>query len=226
MKTRFWNYIQTMNRTFGKVAGYHENYWAMYRSPHLSQEREAKADISKFFFNLYTRDIRYSSWPQGYMPHETSYVVAYGGGTFGLVYDQTIFRWSTTALPVMFARGRHIEKALVTSRPEQPKTAIIQPCATIFNLGSMGKDYISSPAIRSIFETHNRLLDPGNYAHDFLPEEMVLGRQGQPRRLHAAGGALCDLHVRRLLRSFDPMGARRRNTDRDRTVRAAGSVWL
>jgi len=169
-----WAYLSTMNRVFGKVTGHYENYHGYYRRAHLNDERLARRDLRKLFFTLFMRDVRLSTWWIRYSASPSSYTVAYNGNACMLDYDQTIYRWSTTALPVMFTRGRAIEKALVGSAPERPVTAIIQPCATIFNLASMGEDHKTSPTIRMMFELHNSVLRPKNLAHDYLPEEMVL----------------------------------------------------
>jgi hypothetical protein len=169
-----WAYLSSMRRRFGKALGYHENYWEMYRNNHLSDERLAKNDVRQFFFNLYGRDINYSTWWLRTSTATTDYVVAYGGGVFGLDYDQTIYRWSTTELAPMFERGRQIEKALVESKPETPTVAVIQPCATLFNYAAMGKTYRDSPPVLEMLEAYNTLLEPNNIAHDYLPEEMVL----------------------------------------------------
>jgi hypothetical protein len=126
------------------------------------------------FFTLYMRDVRLTTWWVRYTAAPTSYAVAYNGNASMLDYDQTIYRWSTTALPVMFDRGRAIEKALLQSTPEFPRAAIIQPCASVFNLASMGEDHKTSPTIRMMFELHNSVLRPRDLAHDYVPEEMVL----------------------------------------------------
>ncbi|MBI4028228.1 MAG: beta-galactosidase [Verrucomicrobia bacterium] len=170
-----WIYLRSLSRRFGdKPLGYYENYWAMYTRPHLADERLAKRDLRRFFFNLFMRDIRCSTWWLRYSTAPTDYLVAYGGETFRLEYDQTTVRWCATELPVMFARGRVIERALLESQPETPAAAIIQPCATIFNLASMGHTYRASPPIRQMIDLHYQLLAPGNFPHDYLPEEMVL----------------------------------------------------
>ena len=169
-----WTYLTTMNRIFGKVTGHYENYHGYYRRAHLNDERLSRRDLRKMFFTMFMRDVRLSTWWIRYSISPSSYTVAYNGNVCSLDYDQTIYRWSSTALPVMFKRGRAIEKALVGSVPERPAVAIIQPCATIFNLASMGEDHKTSPTIRMMFELHNSVLRPKNFAHDYLPEEMVL----------------------------------------------------
>ena len=170
-----WIYLHSLSRRFGdKPLGYYENYYGMYTRAHMTDERLAKRDVRQFFFTLFMRDIRHSTWWLGYVTSPTEYVVAYGGGTFLLDYDQTILRWCTTELPVMFARGRAIERALLESHQEIPSTAIIQPCASIFSYASMGRSYLDSPPIKQMIDLHYQLLDPGNYPHEYLPEEMVL----------------------------------------------------
>ncbi len=173
-----WVYLDTMNRAFGRITGYFENYFGMWSKAHLSDERLAKRDLYKFFFKMFLRDVRISAWWLGGVSHATSYVTAYNGNSFGLNYDQTIYRWSATALPVMFSRGRSIEKALLESRQEIPKTAIIQPCASVFNLASLNRAGNDSDALTLMFDLHNKLLGPENVPHDYLPEEMVLDGKG------------------------------------------------
>ncbi len=174
-----WVYLETMNRTFGRTAGYFENYFGMWSRQHLSNERLAKRDLHRFFFKMFLRDVRVSNWWLGFHSHPTSYVTAYNGNAFGLNYDQTILRWSTTALPVMFRRCRSMERALLESRQEVPKTAIIQPCASVFNLASMKPGSNDSPSLTLMFDIHNKLLAPQNIAHDYLPEEMIQDGRGQ-----------------------------------------------
>ena len=170
-----WVYLHSLGRRFGDMPlGYYENYWAMYTREHLADERLAQRDVRKFFFTLFMRDVRFSSWWLNYAGHATEYLVAYGGGTFRLDYDQTTVRLCATELPVMFARGRAIERALIESRQEIPTSAIIQPCASIFNAAAMGRTYRDSPPIRAMIDLHYQLFAPGNYPHDYLPEEMVL----------------------------------------------------
>ena len=173
-----WVYLETMNRAFGRTTGYFENYFGMWSRKHLSDERLAKRDLHRFFFKMFLRDVRISAWWLGFHSHPTSYVTAYNGNAFGLNYDQTIYRWSATALPVMFKRCRSIEKALLESRQEVPKTAIIQPCASVFNLASVNRNGNDSAALTLMFDLHNKLLAPENIAHDYLPEEMVLDGKG------------------------------------------------
>ena len=173
-----WVYLETMNRTFGRTTGYFENYFGMWSRKHLSNERLAKRDLHRFFFKMFLRDVRISAWWLGFHSHPTSYVTAYNGNAFGLNYDQTIYRWSATALPVMFKRCRSIEKALLESRQEVPRTAIIQPCASVFNLASVQRSTDGSDPLTSMFDFHNKLLAPENIAHDYLPEEMVLDGKG------------------------------------------------
>ena len=78
----------------------------------------------------------------------------------------------------MFERCRSIEKALLESRQEVPKTAIVQPCASVFNLASVNRNSNDSDALTLMFDLHNKLLAPENVAHDYLPEEMVLDGKG------------------------------------------------
>jgi hypothetical protein len=74
----------------------------------------------------------------------------------------------------MFSRIRGIERALIESEREVPKTAIIQPCMTVFTLASLGRNYLDSTVVKEMFAAHCQVLLPGNYPHDYLPEEMVL----------------------------------------------------
>jgi len=174
-----WVYLNTMNRVFGKITGNFENYYGLWSRAHLNDERLAKRDLNKFFFKLFLRDVRVSGWWLTTVTGRLAYAVGYNANTFRLEYDQSIYRWSMTALPVMFKRCRSIEKALLESHQEIPRTAIIQPCATVFNLGSInpGGRHESNP-IRLLFDLHNKLLSPANIAHDYLPEEMVLDGKG------------------------------------------------
>ncbi|MFH2068705.1 MAG: beta-galactosidase, partial [Candidatus Omnitrophota bacterium] len=172
-----WVLLNTLSRKFGKVLAYNENYIKMYTLPHLKDERLAKREISKFFFTLFLRDIRYSSWWNSYPLHNpVSYIIGYGGGFFNIDYDGTIFRWSTTEYAPMYARGRFIEKALLESKPEQPKIAVIHPCSTLFNLASLGRSPFDNPAVKGMLDSHNILLGPLNYPQDYIPEEMVLDK--------------------------------------------------
>lgn len=168
-----WASLRTLARHFDKKLAYHENYWEMYRNNHLADERLARRDVSRFFYNLYTGDIRLSTWWLRYSTSPIDYVVAYGGGVFGLDYDQTIYRWSTTELAPMFQRGRQIEKAIIGSRPILPETALIQPLTTVINLSSMGNTYRNSPPILSTLAIYNQWLDAWNIPTDFIPDEMV-----------------------------------------------------
>jgi len=173
-----WVYLDTMNRAFGRITGDFENYFGFRSRAHLSDERLAKRDLYKYFFKLFLRDVRISAWWLGNFSHPTSYVTHYNLNSFQLNYDQTIYRWSATALPAMFRRGRFIEKALLESRQEVPKTAIIQPCASVFNLASLNRAGNDSDALTLMFDLHNKLLSPENVPHDYLPEEMVLDGNG------------------------------------------------
>ena len=173
-----WVYLETMNRVFGKITGYFENYHGMWPRAHLNDERLAKRDLDKFFFELFMRDVRVSTWWLTTVTGSIAYAAAYNANCFRLEYGQTIYRWSATSIPVMFRRCRSIEKALLESRQEIPKTAIIQPCATVFNLASMNHESNASDALKLMFDLHNKLLSPGNVAHDYLPEEMVLDGKG------------------------------------------------
>jgi hypothetical protein len=173
-----WVYLETMNRAFGKITGYLENYYGMRSRANLSDERLAKRDLYKYFFKLFLRDVRVSAWWLGYHTSPTAYLISYNGNVFGLNYDQTIYRWSATSLPVMFRRGRSIEKALLESRQEIPKTAIIQPCTSVFNLASVNPVDNWSEPLSLMLDLHNMLLGPENVPHDYLPEEMVLDGKG------------------------------------------------
>ena len=174
-----WTYFRTMNRTFGNVTGIYENYHGMYSGVHLNNERLAKRDFSKMFFDMFTHDVRLSTWWITEMLHPTAYVVSYNYNTCYLDYYQTIYRWSMTELPVMFRRGRAVEKVLVESAPEIPVTAIIQPCSSVFNLAAMktvdsGSKLMPSPTVAIMFDLHTLMLKPDNLPHDYIPEEMVL----------------------------------------------------
>ncbi|MDD5706074.1 MAG: beta-galactosidase [Kiritimatiellae bacterium] len=168
-----WVYLSTMNRVFGRVTGYGENYWGMFRRAHLNDERLAKRDVQRFFFALFMWDVRLSCWWPWHDRGNLDYDVYYNGAPCRLQYDQTILKWSTAAVPQMFARCRRIEKALIESRPEIPRTAIVQPCASVFTLASLGRGS-DTPIFNHMFDLHNRLLQPRNLPHDYIPEEMVL----------------------------------------------------
>jgi len=86
------------------------------------------------------RDVRVSCWWPWNDKDDLAYYIYYNGGLCRLHYDQTILKWSTATLPMMFDRGRRIEKALIESRQEIPKTAIVQPCASAFTLDSLGRN--------------------------------------------------------------------------------------
>jgi hypothetical protein len=173
-----WVYLETMNRTFGMITGYFENYFSMWSKAHLNDERLARRDLTKFFFKMFLRDVRVSAWWLRGASHPTAILVAYNGNTFNVDYQQTIYRWSMTSIPVMFRTCRSIEKALLETRQEIPGTAIIQPCASVFNLASMKHDSNDSDTLSLMFDLHNKLLSPLNVAHDYLPEEMVLDGKG------------------------------------------------
>ena len=174
-----WVYLNTMNRVFGKITGNFENYYGMWSRAHLNDERLSRRDLDKYFFEFFMRDVRSSAWWLRAMSHPTSYVVAYNTNSFGLDYSQTIYRWSQTTIPVMFRKCRLIEKALLESHQEVPGTAIIQPCATVFNEGSMNpRGRHRTDPIRLMFDLHNKLLSPASIAHDYLPEEMVIDGKG------------------------------------------------
>ena len=169
----------------------------MFTSGHPQNERLAKRDVRKLFFNLLTHDIRFTTWWLSYMSHATDYVVAYGGGQLGIDYDQTILRWSTAGLAPCRSLPR-VERALLESVPETPKIAIVQPCTTVYTLASLGKTCLDSPAIQEMLAAHYRLLSPASYPHEYLPEEMVLDRKASlspgngcadPRRVPCACGS-------------------------------------
>ena len=169
-----WTALGSIGRRFDKVLGYMENYWGMYRNSVMADERLSKRALRQLFFTLYGRDIRYSTWWLNYFLSNTDYSLAYGGGVFGLDYDQTILRWSSTELVPMFARGKAVEGALLDSRPETPRTAILQPCSALYNLASMGKTYRDSPVALTTLSMFNRILQPWNIPSDVITEEMVL----------------------------------------------------
>jgi hypothetical protein len=173
-----WVYLETMNRAFGKATGYFENYYGMWSKQHLNDERLARRDLRKLFFKMFLRDVRVSTWWLRAASHPTSILVAYNGNSFNVDYQQTIYRWSNTVIPVMFRRCRTVEKALLESRQEIPRTAVIQPCASVFNLASLKHDSNDSDTLSLMFDLHNKLLSPSNIAHDYLPEEMVLDGKG------------------------------------------------
>ena len=178
MEEPMWVYLETMNRAFGMVTGYFENYFGMWAKAHLNDERLARRVLNKFFFKLFLRDVRVSAWWLRAASHPTAILVAYNGNSFNVEYQQTIYRWSTTAIPAMFRTCRSIEKALLESSQENPRTAVIQPCASVFNLASMKHDSNDSDTLSLMYDLHNKLLSPGNIAHDYLPEEMVLDGKG------------------------------------------------
>lgn len=169
-----WTYLGSLARRYGKSLGYHENYHDMYGRDYLPDERVAKHAIRRFFFNLYARDVRNVTWWLRYTTSPTDYVAAYGGGTFNLDHDQTIFRWSTTELAPMFARGRRLERALIDTVPETSRIAVVQPSATVLNRASMGVSHRDCPTLQSLLDAHRKLLEPMNFAHEFITEEMVL----------------------------------------------------
>ena len=178
MEEPMWVYLETMNRAFGMITGYFENYFGMWPKAHLNDERLARRVLNKLFFKMFLRDVRVSAWWLRAASHPTAILVAYNGNSFNVDYQQTIYRWSTTSIPAMFRRCRSIEKALLESRQEIPQTAVIQPCASVFNLASLKHDSNNSDTLSLMYDLHNKLLSPLNVAHDYLPEEMVLDGKG------------------------------------------------
>lgn len=169
-----WNFMTSINRKFDKILGYYENYWGMFRRAHMSKEKLAKRDVDKFFFELFMQHINVSGWWLRYVSHEGSYLASYNHGPYYLEYDQYIFRWSTTALPVMFQKGLNIEKMLLETTIKKSTNAVIQPCTSIFALSSQGHDVYDSPAVTIPFTLHNDFMRPLNIDYEFVPEEMVL----------------------------------------------------
>jgi len=169
-----WNFMNSINRKFDKVLGYYENYWGMYRRAHMSKEKLAKRDVDKFFFELFMQHINVSGWWLRYVSHQGSYLASYNHGPYYLEYGQYIFRWSTTALPVMFQKGLSIEKMLLETEIKKSKNAVIQPCTSVFALGSQAYNVYNSPAVTLPFTLHNDFMRPLNIDYEFVPEEMVL----------------------------------------------------
>ena len=170
-----WSMIDRLTVRFGKTAGYFENYFPMYTNRAQGDELKARAALSEFFWRLYVRGNRYVAW--WLQPHTGSseYAAAYGGGLFGLDFDQTISRWSMSILPVMFERGRAIEKALVETRPEPTRAAILQPDASVMNLAARTHRVATNLApVTGAITLHNEFLAPGGFPVDFITEDMVL----------------------------------------------------
>ena len=169
-----WNFMNSINRKFGKLLGYYENYWGMFRRAHMSKEKLAKREVDKFFFELFMQHINVSGWWLRYVSHQGSYLASYNHGPYYLEYDQYIFRWSTTALPVMFQKGLDVEKMLLETTIKKSPNAVIQPCTTVFALGSQGYNVYDSPALTIPFSLHNDFMRPFNIDYEFVPEEMLL----------------------------------------------------
>ena len=169
-----WNFMTSINRKFDKILGYYENYWGMFRRAHMSREKLAKRDVDKFFFELFMQHINVSGWWLRYVSHQGSYLASYNHGPYYLEYGQYIFRWSTTALPVMFRKGLDIEKMLLETTIKKSTNAVIQPCTSVFALSSQGHDVYDSPAVMIPFTLHNDFMRPLNIDYEFVPEEMVL----------------------------------------------------
>jgi hypothetical protein len=169
-----WNFMASINRKFDKLLGYYENYWGMFRRAHMNNEKLAKRDVDKFFFELFMQHINISGWWLRYVSHQGSYLASYNHGPYYLEYDQYIFRWSTTALPVMFQKGLSVEKMLLETTLKKSANAVIQPCTSVFALASQGYDVYSSPAVTLPFTLHNDFMRPLNIDYEFVPEEMLL----------------------------------------------------
>jgi hypothetical protein len=171
-----WTYLNSLSRRFGKVMGYFENYWEMYRNAYMADERTSKRAIRNFFFQLLMRDVRSSTyWLRNFGESiTTDYAVAYGGGLFGLDLDQTILRWSSTEPKPMFQRTRRMERALLESEAVPSKLAVVQPCTTIFTLASMGTTYRDSPVVSAYLAVFNQALYPWNIPAEYVTEEMIL----------------------------------------------------
>ncbi|OGV47389.1 MAG: hypothetical protein A2017_05275 [Lentisphaerae bacterium GWF2_44_16] len=172
-----WNFMYSINRKFGKILGYYENYWGMFSRKYMNNERLAKREVDKFFFELFMHDITVSAWWMRYYSGTGSYAAGYNHNPYYLEYDQTVFRWSTTALPVMFQKGLSVEKMLLETEIAKSKTAMIQPCTSVFALGALGYTVYDSPVITMLFDLHNNLFRPLNIPYEFLPEEMVLDKR-------------------------------------------------
>ena len=169
-----WNFMNSINRKFGKLLGYYENYWGMFRREHMSKEKLAKRDVNKFFFELFMHRINVSGWWLRYVSHQGSYLASYNHGPYYLEYDQYIFRWSTTALPVMFKKGLNVEKMLLETSIKKSVNAVIQPCTSVFALGSQGYNVYDSPSVTIPFTLHNDFMRPLDIDYEFIPEEMLL----------------------------------------------------
>ena len=169
-----WNFMNSINRKFDKLLGYYENYWGMFRRAHMNKEKLAKRDVDKFFFELFMQHINVSGWWLRYVSHQGSYLASYNHGPYYLEYDQYIFRWSTTALPVMFQKGLNLEKMLLDTTIKKSSNAVIQPCTSIFALGSQAYNVYDSPSVTLPFSLHNDFMRPLNIDYEFVPEEMIL----------------------------------------------------
>ena len=170
-----WALLDRLTTRFGKTMGYYENYFPMYTTRVMDDSIKSRAALREFFWSLYGRGNRYMAWWMAYNNSPTTYALAYGGGTFGLDFDQTIMRWSTSLLPVMFQRGMDIEKSLVETHPEPTRAALLQPDASVLNLSARAmRTSTGLPPISSLFLLHNEFLAPGGFPADFITEEMVL----------------------------------------------------
>ena len=169
-----WNFMSSINRHFDKLLGYYENYWGMFRRAHMSNEKLAKRDVDKFFFELFMQHINVSGWWLRFVSSSGTYLASYNHGPYYLEYDQYIFRWSTTALPVMFQKGLNLEKMLLESEIKRSANAVIQPCSSVYALGSQGYNVYNSPPVTIPFDLHNNFMRPLNIDYEYVPEEMVL----------------------------------------------------
>jgi Beta-galactosidase/Carbohydrate family 9 binding domain-like len=169
-----WRFMTSINSRFDKLLGYYENYWGMFRRAHMNNEKLAKRDVDKFFFELFMQHINVSGWWLRYVSSPGIYLASYNHGPYYLEYDQYIFRWSTTALPVMFQKGLNLEKMLLETTLKKSKNAVIQPCTSVYALGSQGYNVYDSPAVTLPFTLHNDFMRPLNINYEFVPEEMLL----------------------------------------------------
>lgn len=167
-----WVYLNSLNRRFDKITGYYENYWGMHRRQYLAQERLAKRVSYQFFFDMLMRDVRVPGWWLRYNASDKRVLTAYNTNPFDLNYGQTIYRWSTTALPGMYARGRAIEKVLLETDDETPRVAIVQPCASVFHVASLGRTYVNSPTLTGMLDWQRSVVAPLNVSHEFIMEEL------------------------------------------------------
>jgi hypothetical protein len=170
-----WAFIDRLSNRFGKTMGYYENYYPMYTSRVMDDAIKSRAALRDFFWRLYARGNRYIAWWLKHSNGPTAYSLAYGGGDFGLDFDQTILRWGVSILPVMFQRGLDIEKSLVETRPEPTRFALLQPDASVLNLAARTmRASTGLPCLSNLTLLHNEFLAPGGFPADYITEEMIL----------------------------------------------------